>query len=91
MTVARCSSGVTGSRRSSVNTMHDATEPKTLSAARLEANRRNGAKGGRPRTGFDGTEFDRLVVEGKWPKEIAEALGISLRTLQRHRRRTKGF
>ncbi len=45
----------------------------------------NGARGGRPRIPLDYGEWDQLVFESVPVQAIADALGVSKRTLQRRK------
>ena len=55
-----------------------------ISAARLEANRKNGAKShGRPKVQMNWEKWNRFAFGGASDKAIVDALGISRRTLKR--------
>lgn len=51
----------------------------------LEISRQNGVRGGRPRVAMDWGKWSRLAVDGASDKTIADALGISRRTLKRRK------
>jgi hypothetical protein len=61
--------------------------PRIASEARREASRRNGAQSpGRPRVRVDRAKWNRMFLDDAPDRVIADALGISLRTLKRRKR-----